>query len=190
MAILWWSPLRLKNMLLVKLFLLYSLGLDRKTLGDHWCEKTYIFLPRVLKENVHEMLESKIVWFIPMVFLCIHLLSQLLHCSLVHVGTIVTLSTLPCLPWFWLNRQSPSIFLHTFSRLSPSQALSADLCHRHRKAGTNFKLWQNEAYNVIFVYFINIQLIFSYSNVNQGYWKWMGFRKEAEEWIRVWKWEN
>lgn len=61
----WWSPLSLKNLLLVKLFLLYSLVLRKKirdTTGVRRCE---IFLPRALKENVLEMLGSKIICSIP-----------------------------------------------------------------------------------------------------------------------------
>lgn len=122
LAILWWSPLRLKNMLLVKLFLLYSLGLDRKT---RWRP--------LMWENLHlssQGFKGKCPWDVRVKdclvyscgLLCIRLFSQLLHCSLVHVGTVVTLSTFPCLPWFWLNRQSSSIF-YTLS--------VGSLLHRH-----------------------------------------------------------
>lgn len=46
----------------------YSLGLNRKTRWRPLKEKVFIFLTRALKENVHEMLESKFIYFIPMLF--------------------------------------------------------------------------------------------------------------------------
>lgn len=176
-------------MLSVKLFLLYLLGLDRKT---RWRP--------LMWENLHfssQSFKGKCPWdvriedylFYSYDLLCIHLFSQLLQCFLVHVVTIVALSTLPCLPWLYLNRQSSSTF---YTRSVGS------LLHRHSwlifatgigKFGQTLNFDKN-AYSVIYVYFINIQLLFSCSNVNQGCWKWMGFRKEAEDWIRVWKWES
>lgn len=112
-------------MLSLKLFLLYLLGLDRKT---RW--------RALMWENLHfssQSFKGKCPWdvgiedylFYSYALLCIHLFSQLLQCFLVHVVTIVASSTLPCLPQLYLNRQSSSTFytlsvgslLHRHSRL-------------------------------------------------------------------------
>lgn len=111
------------------------------------------------------MLESEIIYFIPMLF-CV----SIFLANFYLVFWFIFLPLYFCLLFLLYLGSTITVvthILHAFSIFSSLQVLSAHLCHRHRKVGTNFKFWQNDYYSVVFVYFINIQSVFSYSNVTK-----------------------
>lgn len=124
---------------------MYSLGLHKKIRGR----------PLILKglELSSQGFKGKCPWDVRIrdyLFnsFFVSIVSGTLCYFLVYVVTIAPLSTFPCRPWLYI---------------STSYTLSVgSLLHRHSWlifAMTNFKFWQNDVYSVVFLYFINIQLI-------------------------------